>query len=352
MVAEQSSRFIIANITWNKTAWRSIYVDPRAGHYYARRHPGQECLNFKFDKKGLDTEKNIFGFVQWNGPPRKLVKKKAAIFFFTRNLESRQNEIVGIYGNVKILEPGITTRWKGFQYGKLISNIKADKEFSLLFSYPLDADKYKIALKRQRLVPRGGFTYINSGTAARIIHDEIELVRKSGVRKGEDQKLVKIYEFITGKKYDVQSDYVASKQDEEEQEELESLDEVRQQSKEDIIKELASLGPQIPEEVEVKGRTYKRDNKTIVQLKKLRDYKCQICGHKIQKKNGGYYVEAAHIKRKSMKGAERANNILILCPNHHKEFDFGKRNVIEHDDNRIVFDLNGKKYKVNLSLSA
>ena len=45
--------------------------------------------------------------------------------------------------------------------------------------------------------------------------------------------------------------------------------------------------------------------------------------------DGSFYIEAAHIKPKSQQGTETPDNILILCPNHHKEFDLGKREIIE-----------------------
>ena len=82
----------------------------------------------------------------------------------------------------------------------------------------------------------------------------------------------------------------------------------------------------------------------------FRDYKCQICGTAIRKKDGGYYVEAAHIKMKSKKGPETLDNLLILCPNHHKEFDYGDREIIKHTEKEISFKMNGNKYKINLKL--
>ena len=67
-------------------------------------------------------------------------------------------------------------------------------------------------------------------------------------------------------------------------------------------------------------------------------------------KDGGKYVEAAHITAKSEKGVERPHNILILCPNHHKEFDYGEKKIIEHTKDRIIVDVNGKRWEVDLSL--
>lgn len=45
----------------------------------------------------------------------------------------------------------------------------------------------------------------------------------------------------------------------------------------------------------------------------------------ILKKDGTRYIEACHIKEKCKGGRETLTNILILCPNCHKEFDYGLR---------------------------
>ncbi len=346
-MATQNSRFIIADITWNVSGWRGVYVNPKAGHRYAQKNPGHESLNFEFNKKGLDTKDHVFGFVQWRGYPKTLLPD-GVIFFYSKNLQG-ENKIVGVYGKVELIKPPVKTKWPGFENNMFLSNIKAAKDLSILFPISLDADRYRKGNKR--LVPQAGFTYVDFHLASQILDDEIRQLR-SGARKEEYEKLIRIYEFVTGQTYQQSMILSESQKDEEEQRELEDFDEIKKQSKVEIITELKSLGPQTPELVQYKGKSYKRDNKTITQLKKLRDYKCQICSHTIQKKNGGFYIEAAHIKMKSVKGAERPNNILILCPNHHKEFDFGKRNIIEHNDNRIIFDLNGKRYEVNLSLMA
>ncbi len=82
-------KVLIANITWNPTGWRNTYVNPRAGHSYAREYPGHESLNFKFDKKKIDTNKYIYGYVQWSSKP-KYFEDGGVILFFTRNTETRK----------------------------------------------------------------------------------------------------------------------------------------------------------------------------------------------------------------------------------------------------------------------
>jgi len=67
-----------------------------------------------------------------------------------------------------------------------------------------------------------------------------------------------------------------------------------------------------------------RDTKLSNDIKKLYNYKCQICGERIRI-NNNYYAEAHHIKPlgNNHKGLDVAENIIVLCPNHHVMCDFG-----------------------------
>ncbi len=127
------------------------------------------------------------------------------------------------------------------------------------------------------------------------------------------------------------SDPVARDQDE--QDDIAHIESKRDLSQ--IRDELRSLKASDSEQIVVKSKVYIRDNKTIAQLKIMRGYKCQMCGSTIRKKNGSCYVEAAHITPKRHKGPELPSNIIILCPNHHKEFDLGKNKILERSDNLL-----------------
>lgn len=121
-------------------------------------------------------------------------------------------------------------------------------------------------------------------------------------------------------------------------------------SKDEVINELKKLKEFNSESVVINNKKYKRDNKTVAQLKYIRDFKCQICSTQIKKKDGSYYIEAAHIIPKYNNGKETPDNILILCPNHHKEFDYGDLNIIENNSKKIEFLLNDEKYVISLDL--
>jgi hypothetical protein len=81
----------------------------------------------------------------------------------------------------------------------------------------------------------------------------------------------------------------------------------------------------VPDKRRVEGLQFIRDSKIVRQIKKLVQHRCQICGNYIRTKNGKLYSEGHHIKPlgKGHNGTDEEGYIVILCPNHHVEFDLG-----------------------------
>lgn len=100
--------------------------------------------------------------------------------------------------------------------------------------------------------------------------------------------------------------------------------------------------------VEIRGLALKRKNWIIGLIKKLREHRCQVCGTQIAKKGGGYYIEAAHITPKAEGGQETLDNIVILCPNHHKMFDWGEVEIRERKTDSLTLILNGETHRISL----
>jgi hypothetical protein len=331
---------LLANISWNPTGWRNTYINSKAGHSYTREYPGHESLNFKFDKKGIDSNKDIHGFVYWIAKPLKF-KKGGIIIFFSRNNDLNINQIVGVYGSAEVLEDDQVFTIKGFKNNRYSVNLRADRNLSLLFPIPLEADKYKIN-SRTRLVGQIGFSYRTIDFAERIIYDELVKLSESGILESDFVKLKSLYEYSTGKTFEIT--FVSS--DEVEQNEISSFFKLKR--KDQLLEELGKSTSTETEEVFVNQKRYKRNNKIIALIKLLRNFRCQICGISIVKKDGSKYIEAAHIIPKHKKGKESLDNIILLCPNHHKEFDLGKLTVISHNNILFEFELNGTKHALNL----
>ena len=67
-----------------------------------------------------------------------------------------------------------------------------------------------------------------------------------------------------------------------------------------------------------------RDSETVTKLKILYDFKCQMCGMRINTPKGPY-IEGHHIMPLGgvHRGPDTPNNILIVCPNQHVMLDYG-----------------------------
>jgi predicted restriction endonuclease len=89
--------------------------------------------------------------------------------------------------------------------------------------------------------------------------------------------------------------------------------------------------------------TIRKDTAFINKLKEIAAYTCQFpnCGHQIKTGKGKYYIEVAHIKPVNQKGKSVLGNLLVLCPNHHKEFDYGELQIKEQTLEKLSGSLNG-----------
>jgi putative restriction endonuclease len=84
------------------------------------------------------------------------------------------------------------------------------------------------------------------------------------------------------------------------------------------------------ERQEVRVSRVVRDTAQAKRVKALHDYRCQMCGTRLECP-AGPYADAAHIRPLGTPhdGPDTMDNILCLCPNHHVLFDNGAVSVAE-----------------------
>lgn len=82
-----------------------------------------------------------------------------------------------------------------------------------------------------------------------------------------------------------------------------------------------------------------RDTRQARRIKELYDYRCQMCGIRLEGL-AGPYAEAAHLRPLGAphRGPDTADNILCLCPNHHVLFDHGG---VAIDENLVLIGSEG-----------
>ena len=338
------ARLFSANITWNRYGWKRVDVNPKAGHRAVRDAIANESFNFKFSRHGLNTKTHVYGHVQTRRRLKEF-KSPGFIFFVSKNLdgERKRNMVVGIYGNAEFLKNKRTyeldARYKKTKSdGKyeIISTIKAEKNSSVLFPVYLDARMYF----EGRPVSRMGLDYdITQETATRIIADEIRaVVAKRDGDTDIEERLYRIFEQVSGKAYREGFDP--------EQDELDGI--AYRESRAERARKVREMKKDKGEFVMYHGRRRRRDGVCIADIKRFRGFKCQICGAAIKRGAEPPYVEAAHIKPKSKGGSENPDNIMILCPNHHKEFDLGGGKVTRGQGRKAVVEMNGARYRLSL----
>ncbi len=77
-----------------------------------------------------------------------------------------------------------------------------------------------------------------------------------------------------------------------------------------------------------------RDTRTAQELKSLYEFRCQVCGFRLEPSPGTFYIEVHHVRPLGggHDGLDTSNNMLVLCPNHHAMFDFGIPRFLSPND--------------------
>lgn len=79
-----------------------------------------------------------------------------------------------------------------------------------------------------------------------------------------------------------------------------------------------------PDRALSKGYIIKRDNKVRNAVINRANGKCEYCGNtSFMTPNGQCYLEAHHIIFLAKSGTDRMDNVIALCPSHHREAHFG-----------------------------
>lgn len=108
-----------------------------------------------------------------------------------------------------------------------------------------------------------------------------------------------------------------------------------------------------PERVKTVLNRIIRDTRLIKKMKSKYNNQCQICGKIIKLYNEKAYSEGHHLQKLGgiHQGPDIEENIIILCPNHHVEFDYGMIAIdthsgkIIHHNHKDVFHNKELAYK-------
>jgi len=76
-----------------------------------------------------------------------------------------------------------------------------------------------------------------------------------------------------------------------------------------------------------------RDRIIVSRVKRMYEDTCCYCGLQLHVGSGRFYSEAAHVKPlgRPSNGPDKISNLIVLCPNHHKQFDNGVIQLVRAD---------------------
>ena len=87
-----------------------------------------------------------------------------------------------------------------------------------------------------------------------------------------------------------------------------------------------------------------RDSKKVKKLKNLYSNKCQICNFTFEYNPNQFYSEVHHYDPLKACGDDDIDNMIVVCPNHHAQFD---HNVIAIDrDGTSIIDKSGRQIAI------
>nr|WP_310927627.1 HNH endonuclease [Halogeometricum sp. S3BR5-2] len=111
----------------------------------------------------------------------------------------------------------------------------------------------------------------------------------------------------------------------------------RGEGRERIDRAEAAADLDAPERVETSRTRVVRNTPLATALKRRYDFACQVCGARRRREAEEGYSEAHHVRPlgRPHDGPDAEANLLVLCPNHHADFDYGLVTV-DPDSHRIA----------------
>jgi hypothetical protein len=98
-------------------------------------------------------------------------------------------------------------------------------------------------------------------------------------------------------------------------------------------------GPAQKNKLEV--NRFVRDSSMVKYLKDLYQNKCQVCHHTFEYQKSKFYSEVHHYRPLEENGFDDVDNMIVVCANHHAEFDY--KHIAISEDGKSIIDRKGEK---------
>lgn len=106
-------------------------------------------------------------------------------------------------------------------------------------------------------------------------------------------------------------------------------------------KRLPKTHGKIPHKSRYEVYRFVRDPIVVRKLKRLYDNQCQICGFTFEYEKNKFYSEVHHYNPMEEGGPDDVDNMIVVCPNHHSQFDY--KMIAIDPDGKTIINRNGEK---------
>jgi len=98
-----------------------------------------------------------------------------------------------------------------------------------------------------------------------------------------------------------------------------------------------------------RGRVYRRNGERSAWLRKLYDFKCQICGAQFPMPDGRMAIDVHYLRPLQRFGpkADHPGNMLVLCPNHHLQVEIAEEVSVNWVEKWIKIDGAVKRLRIH-----
>ena len=189
-----NTKFMVANITWNSSGWKQPTSSDRSNFKWVKEHPESkptESWNFEIGP----SSSSVYGGFQTNDSTQPThFENGGIVFFFSKNLRTNTNYIVGYYGKAKYLG----NKLRRGRY----SNLLGTSAFSTRLLEYVPFTKDFLPAGKQR-IGRCNFMYLSEKEARRILAKILQLNSHLVGKDNDDEDPLGVYQKIarTAKRY-------------------------------------------------------------------------------------------------------------------------------------------------------
>lgn len=94
-------------------------------------------------------------------------------------------------------------------------------------------------------------------------------------------------------------------------------------------------------------KTFRRNPVLSAALKTRYKDRCQICGVTFKTDRGRFFTDTHHLKSLRKSGTDTSDNIVVVCPNHHRILERSDVKVISKTKSKVIIEASGQNFEIH-----